>query len=105
MEEQTVSIWTGTSGELDDVPVEDVRRFENELLDHLRRNTKVLDTIRETKTVSDDTVNALRDAVHEFKNGFQTGEGKPLASVGKESAEALDEAEVEQEKIVRQKRG
>ncbi|WP_088319600.1 F0F1 ATP synthase subunit alpha [Kineosporia sp. R_H_3] len=105
MEEQAVSIWTGTSGELDDVPTEDVRRFENELLDHLRRNTKVLDTIRETNAVTDDTENALRDAVREFKRGFQTGEGKPLASVGKESAEALDEAEVEQEKIVRQKRG
>ena len=105
MEEQAVSIWTGTSGQLDDVPVEDVRRFESELLDHLRRNTKVLDTIRETKTVSDDTVAALREAVAEFKRGFQTGEGKTLGSVGKESAEALDEAEVEQEKIVRQKRG
>jgi F-type H+/Na+-transporting ATPase subunit alpha len=105
MEEQAVSIWTGTSGELDDVPTEDVRRFENELLEHLRRNTKVLDTIRETNLVTDDTENALREAVREFKSGFQTGEGKSLASVGKESAEALDEAEVEQEKIVRQKRG
>ena len=105
MEEQAVSIWTGTSGELDDVPTADVRRFEAELLDHLRRNTKVLDTIRETNFLTDDTESALKDAVKEFKRGFQTGEGKSLASVGKESAEALDEAEVEQEKIVRQKRG
>jgi F-type H+-transporting ATPase subunit alpha len=105
MQEQAVSIWTGTSGELDAVPVEDVRRFESELLDHLRRHTKILDTIRETGLVTDDTENALREAVGEFKRGFQTGEGKSLAAVGKESAEALDESEVEQEKIVRQKRG
>jgi F-type H+-transporting ATPase subunit alpha len=105
MEEQAVSIWTGTNGELDDVPVEDVRRFERELIDHLRRNTKVLDTIRETGAVGDDTESALREAVAAFKRGFQTGEGKSLGSVGKESAQALDESAVEQEKIVRQKRG
>jgi F-type H+-transporting ATPase subunit alpha len=105
MEEQAVSIWTGTSGQLDDVPAEDVRRFEGELLDHLRRHTTVLTTIRETAVLGDDTENALLDAVRAFKAGFSTGEGKPLASVGKESAEALDESEVEQEKIVRQKRG
>jgi F-type H+/Na+-transporting ATPase subunit alpha len=105
MEEQAVSIWSGTSGQLDDVPTEDVRRFEGELLDHLRRHTKVLDTIRETGMLGDDTEKALLDAVRDFKRGFSTGEGKALASVGKESAQALDEAEVEQEKIVRQKRG
>ncbi len=105
MEDQTVSIFAGTSGELDDVPTEDVRRFETELLEHLRRNTKILDTIRETAAVSDDTEAALREAITAFKQGFQTGEGKTLGAVGKESAEALDEAEVEQEQIVRQKRG
>jgi F-type H+/Na+-transporting ATPase subunit alpha len=105
MEEQAVSIWTGTSGQLDDVPTEDVRRFERELLDHLRRHTKILDTIRESTVVSDDTEAGLKAALRDFKRQFQTGEGKPLASVGKESAEALDDAEVEQEQIVRQKRG
>jgi F-type H+/Na+-transporting ATPase subunit alpha len=105
MEDQAVAIWLGTSGELDAVPVADVRRFETELLDHLRRNTKVLETIRETKVFGGDTEQALRDALRDFKLGFQTGEGKALVVAGKESAEALDEAEVEQEQIVRQKRG
>jgi F-type H+-transporting ATPase subunit alpha len=105
MEDQAVSIWTGTSGELDAVPVEDVTRFERELLDHLRRNSKILDTIRETKQFSDETEAALKSAVQDFKRGFQTGEGKPLAGVGVEESEALEETEVEQEKIVRQKRG
>ncbi len=105
MEDQAVAIWLGTSGQLDDVPTEDVHRFETEVLDHLRRNTKLLDTIRETLAFSADTRATLGGLVEEFKQGFQTGEGKPLASAGKESAEALDEAEVEQEQIVRQKRG
>jgi F-type H+-transporting ATPase subunit alpha len=105
MEEQAVSIWTGTTGELDAVPTEDVTRFERELLDHLRRNTGILDTIRETKAVTDETEASLKDAVAEFKRGFQTGEGKALVMAGHEQAEALEESEVEQEKIVRQKRG
>ncbi len=105
MEEQAVSIWTGTSGQLDDVPVEDIRRFEQEFLDHLRRHSTVLDSIRETKNVTDDTVATLEQTVKAFKQGFQTGTGHALASVGKESAEPLDVAEVDQEQIVRQKRG
>jgi F-type H+-transporting ATPase subunit alpha len=105
MEEQVVAIWLGTSGELDAVPAADIRRFESEMLGHLRRHSKVLDAIRESGTFSDDTEATLRAEVRQFKLSFQTGEGKPLAVAGKESAEALDEAEVEQEQIVRQKRG
>jgi F-type H+-transporting ATPase subunit alpha len=105
MEEQAVSIWTGTSGELDAVPVEDIRRFERELLDHLKRHTKILDSIRESRQFSDETEAALKEAVHDFKRSFQTGEGKALAAPGHEEAEALEESDVEQEKIVRQKRG
>jgi F-type H+-transporting ATPase subunit alpha len=105
MEEQAVSIWTGTSGELDAVPIADVRRFERELLDHLRRHTGILDSIKETKALSDETEAALKQAVLEFKRGFQTGEGKALIMAGIEEAEALAESDVEQETIVRQKRG
>jgi len=39
VEDQTVSIWAGTNGHLDEVPVPDVLRFEQEFLDHLRRKT------------------------------------------------------------------
>jgi F-type H+-transporting ATPase subunit alpha len=105
MEEQAVSIWTGTAGKLDVVPVEDIGRFEREFLDHLRRNTKILQTIRETRAIDDDTAKALDDAIAAFTREFHTGEGKPLAVVGREQHEALDEGEVEQEQIVRQRRG
>ena len=102
VEEQTVSVWAGTTGKLDEVPVEDVLRFERELLDYLRRNTKVLDVIAETKDLKDDTVAELEKAVATFKKGFQTKGGAALHTSAKE--EALEAADVDQEKIVKQKR-
>ena len=104
MEEEAVSIFAGTSGLLDDVPVEDVRRFESEMLDHLRRGTKILDTIRETRNLDDDTEAALREALEEFKQNF-VGGAQPSVGPGHESAEAMDAEDVGQERIVRQKRG
>ena len=56
VEEQVVSIWAGTNGKLDEVPVEDILRFERELLDYLRRNTECSTTLRETNVLDDDTV-------------------------------------------------
>lgn len=58
-EDQVVSIWAGTHGKLDDVPVDDVLRFESELLEHLRRNTDVLSTIAQTNDFNKDTESAL----------------------------------------------
>ena len=104
VEEQTVSIWAGTTGKLDEVPVEDILRFESEMLDYLRRNSQVLTTIRETNDLKDDTVAALVADVEKFKKSFLTGVGKPLASVGNESVAAISEEEVDQEQIVKQKR-
>ena len=105
MEEQAVAIWLGTTGKLDDIAVEDVRRFEREFLDHLRRSTQLLDSIRETKDLNDDAVATLEGEVKEFKSGFSTGEGQPLVHVGVEHNEPMEEDEVAQERIVRQKRG
>jgi F-type H+-transporting ATPase subunit alpha len=104
VEEQVVSIWAGTNGKLDEVPVEDILRFEAELLDHLRRNSDVLDVLRETNQLSDETVGKLEAEVDKFKLEFQTGEGKPLASVGSEKFEASAEEDVNQERIVKAKR-
>jgi F-type H+-transporting ATPase subunit alpha len=101
VEKQVVSIWAGTNGKLDEVPVDDILRFEAELHDYLARNTQVLDTLRETNVLDDDTEAALDKAVEQFKLEFQTGEGKPL---GTEVFEEIAEEEIEQEQIVRQKR-
>jgi F-type H+/Na+-transporting ATPase subunit alpha len=100
VERQVVSIWAGTTGQLDDVPVEDVRRFEDEFLDYIARNRSgILDAIRETGDMSDDTATALKDAVDEFRRGFETRDGQLLVS--EEPAEPADESSIEQEKLVR----
>jgi len=101
VEEQVVSIWAGTKGKLDDVPVEDVLRFERELLDYLGRNTEVLTTLRDTNVLDDDTVSTLDAAVDKFKLEFQTGEG---AALGSEQFEELPVEDVNQEKIVKGRR-
>lgn len=98
MEQEVVSIWAGTNGQLDDVPVEDVSRFESDFLDYLsREHSKVLDNIRESGKFADETEAALKDAVAEFKKTFQTSAGTVLGS--EEEAEALDENELGQETI------
>jgi F-type H+-transporting ATPase subunit alpha len=104
VEKQVVSIWSGTKGKLDEVPVEDILRFEAELHDYLARNTKVLDTLRDTNVLDDDTEKALDEAVEKFKLEFQTGEGKPLISVGTEVFEEIEPEDIAQEQIVKQKR-
>ncbi len=104
VEDQVVSIWAGTNGKLDEVPVEDILRFERELLDHLARNTKVLDTLRETSKLDDDTIATLDKEVDKFKLEFQTSEGKSLIQAGHEEFEELDEEDVNQEQIVKARR-
>jgi F-type H+-transporting ATPase subunit alpha len=104
VEEQVVSIWAGTNGKLDEVAVEDVLRFERELLDYLGRNTEVLTTLRETNVLDDDTAKTLDESVGKFKLEFQTGEGKPLASVGTEHFDEIAPEDIAQEQIVKQKR-
>ncbi|MGN6300242.1 MAG: F0F1 ATP synthase subunit alpha [Angustibacter sp.] len=104
VEEQVVSVWLGTTGQLDDIAVGDVRQFEREFLDHLRRGGKVLGTIKETGKFEDDTAEALKAEVDAFKKTFRTEDRNPVEAGHEESA-ALDEGDVEQEQIVRQKRG
>ena len=72
VEEQVVSVWLGTTGQLDDIAVDDVRKFERELLDHLRRSSDVLTTIRETGKFEDDTADKLKSETDAFKKAFQT---------------------------------
>ena len=102
VERQVVSVWAGTTGQLDDVPVEDIRRFEDEFLDYVQRTQAgVFDAIRETGDLSDDSVTALKDAIEEFRREFETSAGHPL--VIEEAAEPVDEAEVRQETVTRRR--
>src|SRR3954466_15071257 len=105
LEDMAVSMWTGTSGKLDAVPVEDVARFEREFLDYLRRQEPgILEGIRETTNWDDDTEAAVQRAFDSFADQFETSEGGSIKA-GHEEHEALPDDEVEQEQIVKQKRG
>ena len=104
VEEMAVSLWTGTSGKLDAVPTDDVLRFENEFLDYLRRQESgILEGIRESTNWDDDTDAAVEKAFDAFADQFETSEGGSIKA-GKEEHEALDDEDVEQEQIVKQKR-
>jgi F-type H+/Na+-transporting ATPase subunit alpha len=98
VEEQVVSIFLGTGGHLDSVPIEDVRRFETEFLDHLRASDNgILSEIRESQKLSEETENTLVDAINEFKKGFAaTGGGSVVPD---EHVEALDEEKVAKEAV------
>ncbi|WP_062344268.1 F0F1 ATP synthase subunit alpha [Herbidospora yilanensis] len=99
-EKQVVSVWAGTSGELDEVPLEDIRRFESEFLDYVGSTQKgVFDGIRESGELTDDTVTVLKDSITEFKKGFTTSSGDLL--VKDEPVAPLGADEVGQEKIVK----
>lgn len=98
VEEQVVSIFLGTGGHLDSVPVEDVKRFEAELLDHIRASEEgFLEEIRKTEKLGEEAENKLVDIINHFKKGFSTSSGESV--VRDEHVEALDEEELEKESV------
>ncbi|MCK0112333.1 F0F1 ATP synthase subunit alpha [Ornithinimicrobium sp. F0845] len=108
MEEQVAIIWAGTTGELDSVAVADVRRFEQEFIDYLRREQgDLLAGIRETGKLGDDTEASLNSSMKAFKEQFRaSGEGgiQPGSDEDDENRDALEVEDVNQEQIQRQKR-
>jgi len=92
VEEQVVSIFAGTKGYLDDIPVADVRRFESELLEHVRSRHGAM--LAELRTNGKADVPAdLAQIVTAFKAGFKTsGASAAKADPTATSAEALGEA-------------
>ncbi|ADL48641.1 F0F1 ATP synthase subunit alpha [Micromonospora aurantiaca] len=70
VQEQVVSVWAGTEGKLDDVPVGEVRRFESEFLQYLRhKHEGVLAGIADNKW-DDEIISSLDSAISEFKQVF-----------------------------------
>ncbi|EKU49491.1 MULTISPECIES: F0F1 ATP synthase subunit alpha [Brevibacterium] len=102
-EKQTVSIFAGTNGYLDDIAVDDVLRWEAELLDTLERKTEILTVIRETKKLEDDVREQLEKALKEFNENWVADENQG-SRAGTEDSSVASSDEVEQEQIVRQKR-
>ena len=98
MPEQAISLWAGTEGKLDDIPVGEVRRFESEFLGYMRHSHKeTLDTIA-GGTWDDDVIAALDAAITKFKQMFLAAED--TMNVHDEEAKAREEAEAA-EKVTR----
>ncbi|MEI4271974.1 F0F1 ATP synthase subunit alpha [Klenkia sp. LSe6-5] len=99
LEREVVSLWLGTRGKLDVVPVADVRRFEGEFLDYLSRgDSGALEDIRTSLKLEDDTVAKLEKAVDAFYGQFTTGDGESL-KVNEPEVEAMDASERGQERV------
>jgi F-type H+-transporting ATPase subunit alpha len=102
VEEEIVSVWAGTTGQLDSIPVSEIRRFETEFLQHLRTSRKeLLDTIAESKRLEKDTIAGLTDAINNFKEVF-SAKGDEV-TVNDAPAKAL-EGEQSRETVTRQVR-
>ncbi len=100
VEKQVISIWMGTTGKLDDVPVEDIRRFEAEFQETVvAQSASTLDVIRETKQLGADTVTSLETALAAFKSTFTTSSGELL--VKDVPVEALEEQEIDPTQITK----
>jgi F-type H+-transporting ATPase subunit alpha len=102
IEDQVVSIWVGTNGKLDKLPVIDVLRFERQFLDHLRRNTKVLQKIATTGLLSDELEAELGKQVDEYLATFTATQGTELTTT--QSVADGRTADVAQEQIIRKKK-
>ncbi len=98
VEEQVVSIFLGTGGHLDSVPVEDVKRFEAELLDHMRASEeKFLEEIRSSQKLSEENEEKLVEIINHFKKGFAAFGGGSV--VPDEKVEAMNPDDESKESV------
>ncbi|TRW77527.1 F0F1 ATP synthase subunit alpha [Mycolicibacterium sp. 018/SC-01/001] len=98
VEDQVIAIFLGTGGHLDSVPVEDVARFESELLEHIKgSHSEILDNIRESKKFPEEEQDKVSDIINEFKKGFSASDGSSVAVDDK--TEAMDEEDLEKESV------
>jgi F-type H+-transporting ATPase subunit alpha len=74
MEEQVNALYAGVNGFLDDIPVSQVPRFQDELREYLRAEGSILKEIRETGDLPDETAAKLDEAIKKFKETFNVQE-------------------------------
>ncbi|MGH9947432.1 MAG: F0F1 ATP synthase subunit alpha [Pyrinomonadaceae bacterium] len=69
VEDQVIIIWTVTNGFADDIAVEDLKRFEEELLAYLKNSHPgIMNTMREKKNIDDALKAEMKEAVEDFKS-------------------------------------
>ena len=74
MEEQVVAIYAGINGFLDEIPVAQVPRFQEELREHLQSEKSVYEEIRDGKDLPDELAERLNAEIEKFKRGFNVEE-------------------------------
>ena len=95
MEEQVATIYAVSNGLMDDVPVEDIKRFEREMIEYLRAQGSVaLKAIKESKALDDDTATTLKEEIEGFKRNQWEGveaEDSPAALAKEAEEEGAEE--------------
>ena len=72
VERQVVSVYLGTNGYLDSVPVHDVKRFEKEILEFIEvKHDNIFESIRNDKDINEEIINEIKKAVEEFLAVFK----------------------------------
>ncbi|GGG01144.1 ATP synthase subunit alpha [Rhodococcoides trifolii] len=99
VEDQIVSIYLVDAGYYDTVPVDDVRRFNSELLEDLHRNAQdAFDGIRGgAKALADENADKIKEATDKFKQGFLTSDGESI--VNEAEADAMNPDDVDRENV------
>ncbi|WP_433369626.1 F0F1 ATP synthase subunit alpha [Actinoplanes sp. CA-142083] len=99
--DEVIVIWAGTTGQLDDIAVGDVRRFEGEMLQWLHRHRgDLLTSIESTGQLSDDNIESLKSGLDEFKELFKQGDTG--IKLNEADAEALGEGRETRETVTRE---
>ncbi|MFQ5456449.1 MAG: F0F1 ATP synthase subunit alpha [Nitrospirota bacterium] len=71
VEDQVITIFAGTNGYMDDLSVEDIRRFEKGLLEYIKdKGKKVREEIADKKQITPELKKSLMDMIDKFKKGF-----------------------------------
>jgi F-type H+-transporting ATPase subunit alpha len=100
VERQVASIWAATTGEMDEIAVSDIRRFESEFLDYIgRERPGIYATILTGGKLDDELVAQLKDAVKTFKQQFTSSADEHV--VNEPAATPMDRATEGQEAITR----
>jgi F-type H+-transporting ATPase subunit alpha len=101
--DEVIVIWAGTTGQLDDIPVGDVRRFEAEMLQWIKRHrSDVYTSIESSNVLTDDNIETLKSGVDEFKELFKQGETG--ITLNEPEAEALADGRETRETVTREVR-
>jgi F-type H+/Na+-transporting ATPase subunit alpha len=80
MQDEVAALYAGVNGYLDDIPVADVSRFAEELIEHLRAEGTILETIKETGDLPDDVAAKLDEEIKRVKQAFAPSESDSLVT-------------------------